>query len=185
MKKELYQMLEMILKSAQATNIQAVNIRRNPLAIDGMIVEATDDKRAIQIITKEAISEGLYKIAKTGKEYTLLLIPVEKRERFPDIDRVMYKETEPSFVRDIKAPLPDIVEATIHAHFGSLQESLAPGKQTFGINIIRPIWLDVIKPWCKISDIFKMKCTTPNYPVQIESESEELIIKFAVMPFCG
>lgn len=183
MKKELYQMLEMICKTADSTRIQVVSIRHNLLDDTEMIVEATDTFRAIQITTNSEFADGLYKIAKTGTDYTLLLIPEDRRERFPDVDRVLYKDTSIMFERRMSSVVPDIIIAQIQAYFGSMQETQAPGKQTHGINIIRPKLLDVIKPWCKLSDDFTLKCKTPSYAAQIESESEGLKIKFLAMPF--
>lgn len=185
MKKELYQMLEMIVKTANRT-AEFVNVRKNPSATEETIIEATDSKRALQIILKsESIAEGQYKIAKTGKEYTLIPIPEEKRERFPDTDRVFYKDEAVTFRRSISTHAHDATMAEILAYFGVMQEILTPGKQENGINIIRPIFLDTLKPWVSIIEpiTLEMKGTTPNYPIQLESFTATVKIRFVVMPF--
>ena len=184
MKKEIYQMLEMIVKTANST-AEFVNVRKNPTAPEETIIEATDSKRALQIILKsESMAEGQYKIAKAGKEYTLIPIPEEKRERLPDTDRVFYKEEAVTFRRSISAHTHDVTMAEILAYFGVMQEILTPGNQESGTNIIRPIFLDILKPWVSIIvDKIQMKATTPDYPVQLESETESVKIRFVVMPF--
>lgn len=187
MKKELYQMLEMIVKTANST-AEFVNVRKNPSATEETIIEATDSKRALQIILKsESIAEGQYKIAKTGKEYALIPIPADHQRRFPDTDRVMYKDEAATFKREITVAAYDIVVGQILAFFGVLQQFLMPESQTVreGVNIIRPIFLDVLKPWTAISSIntIDMKATTPTYPVQLESTTNDTTIKFIVMPF--
>lgn len=186
MRKEFYQMLEIVTKTA-SNDMQIVNVRKNPNDPEELILEATDTKRAIQIFTKEAISEGQYKIAKTGKEYALMPMPADHQRRFPDTDRVMYKDEAATFKREITVAAYDIVVGQILAFFGVLQQFLMPESQTVreGVNIIRPIFLDVLKPWTAISSIntIDMKATTPTYPVQLESTTNDTTIKFIVMPF--
>lgn len=188
MKKELYQMLEMIVKSAYGIQ-QRVNVRANPNNPEsGRIIEATDSKRAIQIEMDDYnLRPGQYKIAKTGKEYEFLAIPASERSRFPDTDRVMYKPEAATFSRSLGNENHDIIMAKIIAFFGVMQEEQNPGSTKFNINTLHPNYFDVLKPWMKlgVTTPITMMATTKSYPVQLNSEFDDLKIRYILMPYGG
>jgi len=185
MRKELYQMLEMIVKTATENRMKIINVRSNPACTSETILEAIDSKRALQIILKtETIAEGHYKLAKTEQNYTLIPTSEEFRDKFPEVDRIIYADAAIKFSRSVYMNDYHSTMAKTIAYFGVMQEIQTPNKQEHGVNIIMPLRLNVLKPWMS-KDIAKdmtTKAKSASYPIQLESETEKLKITFVVMP---
>lgn len=88
MRKDYYEMLINITKTASDDNPM-----HKTVAVLDRCIMATDAKRALRITTETpAKPDGLYQIAKIGKEYQL--IASSETGRYPDVDRIMDIDTK-------------------------------------------------------------------------------------------
>jgi len=188
MRKEIYQMLEMIIKSA-GDHQAFVNIRSTPENPEQKIIEATDSKRAIQIhLTDFNQADGQFRIGKIGKDYALLPMSDGEKTKFPEVDRVIIKDKAVEFTRNVVTHTPNVVPSYITGWIGYYEaRNIATGESLDDIHTIDLEALDVIKPWCKLSEHISIGIKSMKMPVRFTGESrffaDKFKITYVVMPY--
>jgi len=183
MRKEYYEMLLDVIKTATKEN----PIHKTVAALDCCIM-ATDAKRALRITTETPVApDGLYQIAKVGKEYQLIASP--ESGRYPDIDRIMRLNSTTAVdipctvtTRGITAARhdPDYFPARLLTLFGSLQTNIAAEELT----TINYVFLSVVakKMFALANNSIRVEYVGPNKPLKISCTCGHDNIEYIVMP---
>jgi len=184
MRKEYYEMLMDITKTASkdAPTHKTVAVLEN-------YVMATDAKRALRITTETPVRpDGLYQIAKVGKEYQL--VASSETGRYPDVERIMTvksKETVtiPCTAVDTKTGKtvrlhPDYFPGRLLTIFGKLQ-TMSSAKDVSSLNYQ---YLAVVakKMFLLADDEIQIEYTGSNSPLKLTCRNGLETIEYVIMP---
>lgn len=186
MRKELLAMFNDIIKTAPTDNpIQwCIHVRN-----EGKTVEATDSRRALRVQFAEftGYTDGLYHIAKVGKD--LQLMPAVTEGRYPDIDRVMsgqqvrdfpFKFKYENYKKQMVVGEPKYLSSYVIAVFGAWQ---GMAEDPAGVSFFNIDYLSgILTQWIKIAESAELRFISKSYPVTIHGDIGEDIIDYILMP---
>ena len=185
MRKQYYQMLLDVIKSGGTSD----NPVQKLVHISGHIMEATDSKRALRITLHEypGRDEGLYQIAKAGKDW--FLSKTNETGKFPDITRIL-SNNNPE--REIVIPCtytgsklkivrvdPEYTAGRVLVIFGNLQTGLEP----LDLRSLNYAFLsEICKRMTEICDTITLQYTCSSYPLFLSGFCGLAKIEYVIMP---
>ena len=170
--KEIMAVLEDIIKTAKQEMLKNILVR------DGAIW-ATDSHRAIKIVPTESLKleDGLYQIAKIGKESKLIPNTETPEQTFPDLERVLNMEGTHYPVRERIGT--EWFMGMVLIMFGKLQE----GVEIQDLSYLDPMYLQKFcKNIGKIAHSVELVYNKPRFPVKLILETTECKIEYMLMP---
>lgn len=183
MRKDYAEMLLDITKTAT----DDYPMHKTVAALDCCVM-ATDAKRALRITAETPFApDGLYQIAKVGKDYQM--IASSESGRYPDIDGIMRFAPKtvvdiPCMVIDAKNKLarisPDYFPARLLTVFGSLQADTASAELTS----LNYVFLSVVtkKMAALANSTIQVGYYGPTYPLKLSCNCGVDKIDYVIMP---
>jgi hypothetical protein len=183
MRKQYYQMLLDVIKSVET----GTNPVQKLVHVSGHIMEVTDSKRVLRITFYDypGHDEGLYQIAKAGKDW--FLSKTNEMGKFPDISRILSNSPEreiiiPCTYTDKKLETvrvePEYTAGRVLAIFGNLQTRLEP-LDVRGLNYT--FLSEVCKRMTEICDSITLQYIGSSYPVFLSGFCGLDKIEYAIM----
>lgn len=185
MRKQYYQMLSDVIKSTETSN----NPVQKLVHVSGYIMEVTDSKRALRITFHDypGRDEGLYQIAKAGKDW--FLNRTDEAGKFPDITRIL-SNNKPE--REIVIPCtyidkklkvvradPEYTAGRVLVIFGNLQTRLEP-LDVRGLNYA--FLSEICKRMAEVCDTITLQYTGSSYPLFLSGFCGLDKIEYVIMP---
>lgn len=185
MKKQYYQMLLDVVKGVETGS----NPVQKLVHISDNIAEVTDSKRALRITFYDCPSrdEGLYQIAKAGKDW--FLNRTSEDGKFPDIGRILSSSNPereiiiPCTYTDKKLKVirvdPEYTAGRVLVIFGNLQTKLEP-LDVRGLNYA--FLFEICKRMSEVCDSITLQYIGSSYPLFLSGFCGLDKIEYVIMP---